>query len=54
MELDREAAEKQAAWEELSARSKVTHWLVRHQYSIIFGGWLGTCAVAGNIIWKNK
>jgi len=54
MELDREAAEKRAAWEELSAQNKITHWLVRHQYSIIFGSWLGTCAIAGNIIWKNK
>ena len=54
MELDREAAEKRAAWEELSSRSKITYWLVRHQYSIIFGSWLGACAVAGNIIWKNK
>jgi len=54
MELDREAAEKRAAWEHLSAQSKITNWLVRHQYSIMFGGWLGACAVAGNIIWKNK
>jgi hypothetical protein len=54
MELDREAAEKRAAWEELSSKSKITHWLVRHQYSIIFSSWLGACAVAGSIIWKNK
>ena len=54
MELNREAAEKRAAWEQLSAQSKITNWLVRNQYSIMFGGWLGTCAVAGNIIWKNK
>jgi len=54
LEMDREAAEKRAAWEELSSRSKITSWVVRHQYSIMFGGWLGACAVAGNIIWKNK
>jgi hypothetical protein len=54
MELDREAAEKRAAWEQLSAQSKITTWLVRHQYSIMFGGWLGACAIAGSIIWKNK
>jgi hypothetical protein len=54
MELDREAAEKRAAWERLSAESKVTNWLVRHQYSIMFGGWLSACAVAGSLIWKNK
>ena len=53
-ELDREAAEKRAAWEQLSAESKVTDWLIRHQYSIMFGGWAGSCAVAGSIIWKNK
>jgi len=54
MELDREAAETRAAWERLSAQSKITSWLVRHQYSIMFGGWLTACAVAGNVIWKNK
>lgn len=54
MELDREAAEKRAAWDQLSAQSKITTWLVRHQYSIMFGGWLGACAIAGSIIWKNK
>jgi len=54
MELDREAAEKRAAWAELSAQSKITNWLVGHQYSIMFGGWLGACAVAGSVIWKNK
>jgi len=54
LELDREAAEQRAAWKDLSTRRKVTKWLVNHQYSIMFGGWLGACAVAGSIIWKNK
>jgi len=54
LELEREAAEKRAAWEALSSRSRITNWLVGHQYSIMFGGWLSACAVAGSIIWKNK
>jgi len=54
MELDREAEESRAAWEELSAKKKIMKWLVGHQYSIMFSGWLASCAVAGSIIWKNK
>lgn len=54
MELDREAEEKRAAWEALSTRNKVTNWLIGHQYSVMLGGWLGTGAVAGTFIWRNK
>jgi hypothetical protein len=54
MELDREAEESRAAWEQLSAKKKIMKWVVGHQYSIMFGGWLASCAVAGSIIWKNK
>jgi len=54
MELDREAEERRVAWEQLSVQSKVMKWLVGHQYSIMFGGWLASCAVAGSIVWKNK
>lgn len=54
MELDREAHEQQAAWDELSSQSKLKNWLVNHQYSIMLGGWVASCAVAGSIVWKNK
>jgi len=54
MELDREAEESRTAWEELSTKKKIMKWVVGHQYSIMFGGWLASCAVAGSIIWKNK
>lgn len=54
MELDREAEEERAAWEELSTQKKVMKWIVGHQYSLMFGGWLTGCAVASSIVWKNK
>lgn len=54
MEMDREAAESRAAWEALSSQSKISNWLIRHQYGVMFGGWLATSAVAGSIIWRNK
>lgn len=54
MELDREAKETRAAWDELSTKKKVTKWLINHQYSILLGGWLTSSAIAGSIIWRNK
>jgi len=54
MELDREAQEAREAWEALSARNKISNWLINHQYSVMAGGWLGTGAVAGTIIWRDK
>lgn len=52
-ELDREALETKEAWEKLSSESKVQNWLVNHQYSIMAGSWVASCAVAGSIIWRN-
>ena len=53
VELDREEKENREAWERLSKENKVQNWLVNHQYSIMAGSWVASCAVAGSIIWKN-
>ncbi|KAF7981730.1 hypothetical protein HWV62_32333 [Athelia sp. TMB] len=54
VEMDREAQEAREAWEALSAKNKISNWLINHQYSVMAGGWLGTGAIAGTIIWRNK
>ena len=54
VEMDREAQEAREAWEALSSKNKISNWLINHQYSVMAGGWLGTGAIAGTIIWRNK
>ncbi|KAK2465953.1 hypothetical protein APHAL10511_001594 [Amanita phalloides] len=41
-------------WKMLSAKEKMVDWALRHQYSIIMGGWATSLCLAGAVIWRNK
>jgi hypothetical protein len=54
MELERVEAEQEMTWESMTTSEKVGEWATRHMWSLIFGSWAGTLAVAGAIISKDK
>lgn len=41
-------------WNRLSLGEKVKDWSLRHQYTLIMGGWAGSLGVAAAIISRNK
>ena len=54
MGIERAEAEQEMTWEAMSTSEKLGEWAARHMWSLIFGGWAGTLAVAGAIISKDK
>lgn len=54
MELERVAAEEREQWERLSLRQRVSNWAVRHQWSLIMGGWVTSVATAGFVLSRDR
>lgn len=52
--LDHKEASAMQRWDSMSLGEKIGDWSFRHQYSLIFGGWAGSLAVAGLAISRNK
>ncbi|KAH6914805.1 hypothetical protein BKA70DRAFT_1557175 [Coprinopsis sp. MPI-PUGE-AT-0042] len=52
--LDHKEASALQRWDSMSLGDKIGDWSFRHQYSLIFGGWAGSLAVAGLAISRNK
>jgi hypothetical protein len=52
--LDEEAQQERAQWAQLSIRQKIGDWAVRHEYSIIFGSWALSMAVAWSVIMRDR
>lgn len=52
--LEEKQAREETHWQRLSASEKLKDWAVRHQYSLILGGWTASICVAGAVIWRNK
>jgi hypothetical protein len=52
--LEERQAKEDMHWQQLSGTEKLKEWALRHQYSLIFGGWAASVCVAGAIIWRNK
>ena len=52
--LDRREVEELKRWDGLTLSQKIGDWSLRHEYTLIFGSWAGSLAVAGGIISRNK
>ncbi|KII95288.1 hypothetical protein PLICRDRAFT_34127 [Plicaturopsis crispa FD-325 SS-3] len=51
-ELEREAAERERRWQQLSLSRRITEWTVDHQYSLIVAGWALSVGIAGAVVWR--
>jgi len=52
--LDQKEAKEEARWENLDNTSKLKDWALRHQYSLILGGWVLGLGVAGAVLYRDK
>ena len=52
--LDHKEVAAMKRWDSMSLSDKIGDWSFRHQYSLIFGGWAGSMAIAGLAISRNK
>ena len=52
--LDHKEVSAMQRWDSMTPGEKIGDWSFRHQYSLIFGGWAGSLAVAGLAISRNK
>jgi len=52
--LDEKRLQEEQRWESLPLTEKLSDWVARHQYPVIFGGWALSLGVAGAIISRQK
>lgn len=52
--LDHKELEEHKRWSRLSLSEKVKDWSLRHQYTLIMGGWAGSLGLAAAVISRNK
>ncbi len=52
--LDEQQLQQEKKWQALTLKDKIADWSVRHQYTIILGGWAGSLALAGAIISRDR
>ncbi|KAF8676129.1 hypothetical protein AX14_004998 [Amanita brunnescens Koide BX004] len=52
--LEEKQVREETHWKQLSASEKMKDWAIRHQYSLIIGGWATSLCLAGAVIWRNK
>ncbi|KAJ7591466.1 hypothetical protein C8J56DRAFT_935644 [Mycena floridula] len=52
--LDQRQIKLEGKWEQMTTKDKMADWAVRHQYSLILGGWAVGIAVAGGIISRDR
>lgn len=50
--MEREAAERERRWQQLSLSRRITEWTVDHQYSLIVAGWALSVGIAGAVVWR--
>lgn len=52
--LDQKELERMKQWDSLTLGQKIGDWSMRHQYTLIMGGWASSLGVAAAIISRNK
>jgi hypothetical protein len=52
--LDKREVEELKHWDSMTLGQKIGDWSLRHEYTLIFGSWAGSLAIAGGIISRNK
>lgn len=52
--LDQRELQAMKMWDNMSISQKVADWSMRHQYTLIMGGWAGSLGLAGAIISRQK
>ena len=52
--IDEKTEAEKLRWQQMTPKEKLGEWAARHQYSIIFGGWASSLALAGAIISRDK
>ncbi|KAL0950150.1 hypothetical protein HGRIS_010146 [Hohenbuehelia grisea] len=52
--LEEKEVKEEARWESLDTSSKLKDWALRHQYSLIVGGWALSLGVAGAVLYRDK
>ena len=52
--LEEKQVREDTQWKQLSASEKMKDWAIRHQYSLIIGGWATSLCITGAFIWRNK
>lgn len=52
--LEEKQEREERQWKQLSASEKMKDWAIRHQYSLIIGGWATSLCITGAFIWRNK
>ncbi|KIY52517.1 hypothetical protein FISHEDRAFT_69781 [Fistulina hepatica ATCC 64428] len=52
--LEEKQRQEELRWSRLSMTQKVKEYCADHTYTLIVGGWAGSLALAGSILWQDK